>query len=288
MSQEDLEVAISNTANVQIGEVLRGQVIDLDFKYQPGFKIGLGINSDYDDWNGLLEYTRIHATHRVSSGAPNTGLGVLALQQFNEANSSAIGATLAEGSWRIELDIVDLELARSNYVATHLTFRPFFGVRAAWIDQRYTVKARNSTIAPQTYEVKQTSKTWGLGPRAGVDTNWLLGCGFRLIGNFAADLLYTRYKISRTEDQDTNPSILFANINEKRRFLRAHTELAVGMGWGTYFDHTNWHFDLAASYDFNIFLHQNMLRWFPNNSISRNSKGDLFLHGLTLCARLDF
>ena len=38
-------------------------------------------------------------------------------------------------------------------------------------------------------EGKYSSKSWLVGPRAGINTNWMLGQGFRFVGNAAATVI---------------------------------------------------------------------------------------------------
>jgi hypothetical protein len=72
--------------------------------------------------------------------------------------------------------------------------------------------------------------------------------------------------------------------------LRPHLDLEWGLGWGSYLDCHKWHVDISASYGFQIFWNQNMFR---NWTLTPNLRGympdgDLFVHGLTATAKLDF
>lgn len=285
--QEGMELAISDDTNTVNLPIVNGRVINMDFKYKPGFKVALGINMDHDNWDGIVEYTWLHFTQRQSSGRPVSG--ILRTIQAHPENVPEAVSTSAK--WRASLDIVNAELARSYYVGTHLTFRTHFGARLALIDQRFVPRYNPSTNETSTVRCRNTSDSWGLGPRAGLDSNWLLGLGFRVFGNAAADILYTRYKLKTEEDQAANPNALALRVKDKISYLRPHAELQMGLGWGTYFDNNNWHVDLAASYDFHVFWNQNMFRQFYSSTsegLSSLRYGDLFLHGLTVTLRFDF
>jgi hypothetical protein len=66
-------------------------------------------------------------------------------------------------------------------------------------------------------------------------------------------------------------------------------ELGLGLGWGSYFAHNTWHFDLAATYDFHVFWGENVMRAFRDLvSNVEGTPGNLFMHGLTLTTRFDF
>jgi Legionella pneumophila major outer membrane protein precursor len=287
-SEEGLEYAISSTTTAL--PITDGKVIDFDYDYKPGFKVGLGINLGCDGWDGYVEYTWLHFNETSSATRPGT-TGVLLPTWLHPANN--ITAISASARWKFRLDVINLELARSYYVGTHLTFRTHFGLRVPLIDQNYNLGYIAEDAQDVIIQSRNSSDSWGIGPRAGINTNWLLGCGFRIFGNAAADIAYTRYKITRQETDANDPSTLAVDLTNRDRLktLRSHAEMELGLAWGTYFDCNNWHFDLAASYDFHYFWDQNVFRRFVSSQAvgkSFTDRGDLFLHGLTIQARLDF
>jgi hypothetical protein len=85
-------------------------------------------------------------------------------------------------------------------------------------------------------------------------------------------------------------TVLETDVKENHiNTLRPHIDLEWGMGWGTYFCNHSWHVDFAATYGFQVFWNQNMFR----SSTGPNYRylmpnGDLYVHGLTLTAKLDF
>ncbi len=288
VSEENLELAISDANGV--GLPIQGRPINVDFEYKPGFKVSLGANFEHDDWDGCLTYTRLHQTSGVSS-SPEQPSGTLYPLWFHPSNVETVSQISSK--WKLDLDVLDFQLARSYYVGTHLTYRMHFGGRAIWLDQDYNVNAISTIAANREVTSTNSSTSWGIGPRAGLETNWILGWGFRLSGNAAADLVYTSYKVKQQQQDDLNPAgVLALDFKDKMNFLRPHNEFQVGLGWGTYLDNNNWHIDLSASYDFHIFWNQNVFRQFigsgTNAGNSIVSYGDLYMHGLTASARFDF
>lgn len=299
--QENMEAAFSNNTNAaslpsQTGTTgtAQGNLVELDFKYKPGFKVGLGLNIDPDNWDIYTEYTWLRTTHQTSSERTNGGV-LLPTWGHPTITGTNVFNTASE-KWRCNFDFIDAELARSYYVGSCLTFRPFFGARAAWIRQSLSVEYVNlaTTLStpivatPGTQHTILRTRSWGIGPRAGLDTNWALGSGVRAFGNGYADLLYTRYVI---QTKNTFASKSFIS-RENPGYLRGHLDLEMGFGWGTYFDSCNWHIDLSAAYEFQAFFNQNMFRHFDGGdammALSSNPNGDLFAHGLTATLRFDF
>jgi len=284
-------------------------VTNPNFTYRPGFKFGIGANLNRDDWDVFAEYTWFHGG--IGSGVtpltPNTsttsipnGEYLFPLQgQFNDTTDFFKNADQA---WRLKIDFLDLSIGRSYYSGTRLAVKPFFGARGAWIRQalRTTYSAENivfTNTTAQQAEFNDSSTSWGVGPRAGVESSWLLGYGVRLIGNGSADILYTRYE-TQSNDQGThvtvptvNPIAQNISISQTVDYLRTHVSMEMGFGWGSYFDNDNWHIDLSANYGFQIFWNQNMFRNFENTPDITKSfapNGNLYIHGLTVNGRLDF
>ncbi len=287
-SEENLELGISNTsANVALP--INGHVVDMNFKYKSGFKVAMGIFSELDNWDALAQYTWFTGRHSSRSNGPLDG-GVIPF--WGHPANTATSILSGKSRWRLSVDFLDLNLGRSCYVGTRLTFRPFFGARAAWIDQKYTVSYVPGGTVFSPYQIRNTTKSWAIGPEVGLDTSWLLGYGIRFTGKAEADLLFTRYNLRMKEQNSAGSSILAVNLRQNHLYyLRPHVDLSLGLGWGTYLSNHNYHFDLSASYDFQVFWSQNMFRMFVDNSSVGKSiapDGDLYLQGLTANARFDF
>jgi len=204
--------------------------------------------------------------------------------------------TSASENWKLSMDLVDVELARSAYQGRYLSFRPFFGARGAWIRENlhviYTEEAGN------WFDINGKFNSWAVGPRTGLYTNWMIGQGFRLYGNGAGDILYTRYTSLKENDNEySSDGTLIENFTSRQKNLgcvRTHLELELGLGWGSYFDNNNWHVDLSAGYTFQVFFDQNMFRKFDEYGsslvygFSTLEGGNLYLQGMTASMRLDF
>jgi hypothetical protein len=323
--QENMEIGIISRNSPEEGKaddtpfqtsyVNHMDVTNPNFTYRPGFKFGIGANLDWDNWDAYAEYTWFHGS--IGSGvsplpATSTGSVVPPNGEYLYPIQGAPGgmASLffsnAEQSWSLKMDFLDLSLSRSYYSGTRLTVRPFFGVRGAWIrqtlDTEYVGSTSYSNSAPTSSNgwlkaiVNNQSAAWGIGPRTGFESNWLLGYGTRFIGNASGDILYTRYSLHQDQQaayfsaQDVaDPITSNAAVSQTIDYLRAHTDFELGIGWGTYFDNNNWHIDLSATYGFQIFWDQNMFRNFEDSyAQSFAPNGNLYIHGLTMTANFDF
>lgn len=286
-SQENLELGISNASSANQLPI-NGNAVNLNFKFKSGYQVALALFTDTDNWDGVAKYTWLGGRHSAASNGPSGG-GILPF--WGHPDNVADDIVSGKSRWRVRFDLLDVNLGRSCYVGTQLTYRPFFGVRAAWIDQKYIVSY--TPLATPSYQIRCTNDSWAVGPEIGLDMNYLLGLGFRLIGNTEADLVFTRYNLRIKEEDSANPSgPLAVDYRQKQLFyLRPHLDLEMGFGWGSYLSNHNYHIDVSVLYGFQIFWSQNMFRMFVDNAAVAKSfapNGDLYVQGATGTIRFDF
>jgi len=295
-TQENMELGVLSKTYTNTN--VDNQLLNPSFDYKPGFKIGLGGNFDYDNWDMHGEYTWFHNTNTTKTALPTPVAGVTAAINPAWGNpGSTYGTSAAYASanqkWKLDMDLVDLDLGRWYYVGTKLTFRPSVGTRAAFIKQQANVTYVRTEATANTLELKAKTNSWAVGPKFALDSNWVIGSGFRLFGNAETDILFTKY--TKLSSKATNTDVAFVPVvNGKQSSigtLRTHIDLVTGLGWGTYIDCNNWYLDFTAGYEFQVFFDQNMFRFFADDSMHGKSfapNGNLYLQGLTLTARLDF
>lgn len=301
---DDTAYAISSTKTSGSYPPQDGHFIYPKFKWRPGVKVGLGFNFDRDDWNLFFEWTHMLGRGSGSTARPDTGV-LIPQSAFLDEALPVISKTCSDASMngRQNYNTVDMNIGRPYYSGKHLVFKPFIGVRGAWIRNNVTEQYNHLnltysyvsndvlTVATLTdgdwSKIKAKQRMWGLGPRVGLDSDWLLGCGCRFFNKTSGSLLFERTKnsfehtvsddiisdISRYYDDLDNPilSIKASKLN----LFRPNINTVLGLGWGTYFDHHNWHFDISAAYELNY--------WF-DHLLPKN----MYQHGLTVELRLDF
>jgi len=291
--QENMELGVvSNTTHSDF--LVHGKDVKMDFDYKPGFKIGLGKKLGCDGWSTFVEYTWFRGEQHVRRNLnPNNQNHVL-LPAWVIPNLLNPQYNFGSEKWTLEMNFIDWDFARAINVGTHFCLTPFFGLRAAFIDQHLHVKyinenASQAFIFPSTF-ITQKSNSWGVGPRIGLAANWCFCEGFRLFGDGEFDLLYTQYDLKTNQFSKQE----FANgylIHQKDvYFLRAHAELNLGIGWRTCFC-GGYYVDFSAAYNVQVFFDQNMFRSIANAQAAGKSTlpdGNLYMHGLTATLRVDF
>ena len=129
---------------------------------------------------------------------------------------------------------------------------------------------------------------------------WLLSSDWRFFGTPAFVLAYQQYSLKRHHNREDR---LFYSVDykDKKYAVVPIVELALGIGYGSYFSNHNWHIDISASYEFQVWFNQiTMMSYaksdslyivglntdFPTNNPYQPT--NLMIHGLTVSAKLDF
>jgi len=268
-----------------------GKALYPDFSWDPGFRIGIGYHIPHDQWDIYLDWTRFQNDASNSSHPPSGGSidGTWLLTSFGSA------ATFASAHWKLDYDVLDLELGRSYYLTKALSARPFIGLRGVWIDQHYRTAYHGITVsrgfflppAITNIQLKMKNDYKAFGLRAGSDLDWAFNRHWSLIGEASVCLVYGFFDVSQRSSV-SNPIAPF-QIDSKEEFhtTKANFEVAIGLQWNAYFANDRYHLAIAGKYEF--------IEWFNQNQLTRFSGtyrypayGNLMLQGATLSARFEF
>ena len=204
-SQEYMDVAyVPEASTASAATTIPGAVAYQNFTYNPGFKAGIGFNTNYDGWVFWAEYTWLHQTVSGTQVAPTLPSGAAGTWTANDWFTFKTTATppvpntgsSVTSKWKFNMDMVDAVFSRPFYEGMQLTTSPYAGLRALWLRQDLNITMVQSNPVNNATSHNQ-SHNWSIGPVAGVMGHWMLGSGVRFEGNTAMSLLYTRYtKIS--------------------------------------------------------------------------------------------
>ncbi len=258
--------------------------------YASGFQVGLGFNMHgMDDWNFYGEYTWYK-----NSGSKSNSVDIA-----NDLGSASLSGS---GNRHIKYSNADFLLQRPFYFGKKLTSNFYTGLKALWITRNGSASSSGTfdlldgqfaSDGAVSFSATDKTSSWALGPKFGMDSNWLLGYGFKFLSNISASVLYTRYTENSTMTSTGDLTILGNNptitgtqtvaINNYGT-LRPVLETYLGLGWGSFFCDDSFHFDLSIGYDFNVY-------WDYVTTASAAgvaTPANLYLHGLNVQLRFDF
>jgi hypothetical protein len=285
-----------NPASATSGSVFRPK-----FKWESGFKIGLGNIFNHDGWDVYAEYTWLHSKAKDEPGTTDCCVTVSEIAKSNywlSTHACPEGVLMGAegGTWNLDnFNVLDLELGRDFYVSKFLTLRPFAGMKFSWMHQKYKFKYEDIlfvgdqgdtpsslTTIPLGSNVKVDLKQreFGVGLRAGIDTNWYVCKWFGTYGDFALTGLWNRFHEKRQVEINTPIPTEFVSENMKDKVFDVTAVLEVGIGvffeWA--FSNDAYMVDLALGWETQVWFNQNNLIFLMNN----NAPGNLSFQGFTL------
>ncbi len=292
--QDGIEYAISSKLVSGESEITDGKLKDINFDWAPGFRIGLGYNFRYDEWDLFLNWTRFH-NHSTSSARPPSGGSLAAL--WIPVTVGGGGTQHAEGHWHLLYDTTDLELGRAFYLTQALSARPFVSLRAAFIRQHMKFKYDDVNLLAVNDFVNMNTRArnefYSGGLRTGTEMNFRLNQHWSFYGGASVSLLYGNFDV-KLNFQFPGQGLGHLKLGYKAKYNRVQTNLegAIGLQWETGYSSGRYHFTILACYEFTEWFNQNRLfkvlaptlfnpAFLPND-------GDLGMQGGTLSARFDF
>jgi len=207
----------------------------------------------------------------------------------------------AKASWKLDLNMLDLQLLGVFVPRSYLELRPFIALSGEWINQRVDINTcggsstqiANANVIDDNIDMK--NKFYGIGPKVGIRTLWDIMCGFGIFGDFDVAIYYGRFDIKQYECvrlTGLNPAIIYLDIDSNRFNLSTvNLDMAVGLRWDRMFCDDCYHVSFQVGWENFVLLKQNKLMRFVTTSspgINVATNGDLTMQGVTIRAQFDF
>jgi hypothetical protein len=258
--------------------------------WDPGFRIGLGGNLPYDQWDIMAYYTYYynHTENHRSTYADDQLAGfvptLLAVRGF--------GIPKLEGRYRLHYNMLELEIGRDMFLSQRLSFRPLLGAAATWINRKFsvryaqTVDLNGNVVTPGKGATK--IEYFGIGPKVGFNTNWWMSRQWKLFGNLQAAFLYGHLRNHLTSDQTIN--------GEKQRTGDVHNsndnmvpwlQAQAGIAWGKCLNQGKTYLSLSGAWEINYLWNMFINDTFSNTT-TFNAESNLSLQGFTARLQIDF
>jgi len=272
----------------------KGKSKVVGYSWNPGFKVGIGLNLCHGDWDVFAQYTWLRPKNSESSSGP-----IVSFDFF--ANTSSIKTKRVAAKWKLDFDVIDVELGRNFYLNHTLTMRPFIGLKGTWQDYKETIVTSREDYSlesdfggfavpvsgPQTDT--HSSNISGIGFRGGLNLAWYMSKNWSIFGNLAWSILSTKYSdlkyTSEIANVSTNTKTVTDNVkrtngNYTNKFVG---ETEIGLRWELWFSNNDYHFSVQAGWE-----QQTWINWINQLDDVWDQYFGLNFHGLTLKFRFDF
>jgi hypothetical protein len=254
----------------------------VSFDWDPGFRVGAGYNMDHDEWDTQFTYTWYRTR---TSDYIHPGPGTIKPAFWGFTMTETEDFLSGELHWTIKFNMFDWDLGRGFWISKKLSMRPFIGLKGGFIDQFIYTNWQNPTLLiASTENLKQNF--WGLGPRGGITSKWVLGnvskYYFSLFEDFAVGFLWGHWKFKDHlyDNLLTNVRIRTAN----RNFGALMFQSLIGLQLDFNFRQNFSHFTFKLGYEIQDWF--NAYQLFDDDTGGHNN--DLILQGLNLNLRLDY
>ncbi len=259
---------------------LKSRVVNPEFAWDFGFKIGFGAIFTHRGWDLSLSYTSLHTDAHSHVKGP-----VLVPQWIHPLSFSSPSAYVDEADlhWRLHLGVIDLPIKKSLSISPSFTLSPYIGIRAASLRQKDNMSYRGGTLFPGGEDtIRMKDKFFGVGPLLGSHLQYFLYKKLSLIANGSISLAYGSIYLHQDEDATLG-------IEERMKIhsifpaAKAFTDLLLGLNWQASYKKLSWDVSLCA--DELFCFGQNQLMRFVNPSspgLFIANQGDISLSGYSL------
>ena len=274
----------------------RGDIQRISPDFDWGFRIGLGYNFCYDEWDAKASWTYYKTDESASIIGP-----ALNLWGHTDVANSSVSSRI-NASWDFDYNTFDLELGRAFGAGRCFCLRPYFGIRAAWIDQN--LKVFNDVLLDQptpdealSTDLKALSNFTGAGFRFGLDGRFDFCFGFSLYGLASYSLLYGRFDTDFKETASGQGSgevvtdLVIADSVDRFHMGLSSLQLSLGLQWNHAYCCDRYRFGLNIGWEQNLWFQLNQMNHFQASLRAghlNQENGNLSLQGISFGARFDF
>lgn len=284
--QDNMQYASTGYANNNVSSPRSGSTANMNYRFQTGFKAGLGFSFSHDYWDTCFNYTWYQSNRNSGSikGDPGAGLTPTFTPYLPLTADSYYDG--ANAKWRLHFNSIDWELGRNFYISKFLSLRPFIGLKGTWQSQKFNTQYTGFIVDDAfNYLRNMKSSFMGIGIRTGCNMGWHIAGTWSVFGDIAASSVWGQFKSSRSDsstvaDTSLNPVSASNQIHSATPVL----ELAIGIRKDQWFLNNRLHVGVQAGWEEQIWLDQNQ---FASN-LGTSSDGNLVLQGLTVRLRFDF
>ncbi len=249
--------------------VLHGHVLDPSLKWDWGFRNGIKYNRAVEDVFVAGTYTHFHSKSYAS--LEKDGELMPLWHQVESPQAIELGRSTAS-SWRLDVDIGDVEIGKTFKVQKILSVRPHIGIRGTCMYQKFDIDYERFERGVLK-EPALANNSLGLGTRGGVDSFLTLGKGVFFFGDSALSWLKSYHNIHERHDLNMGMTVM---------------ECSLGFQYEKKFEDSLCLFTMKTGYEFNYFFNQERWgNWFSSVG-NKLEQERISLEGFSLGFRLDF
>lgn len=249
-----------------------------NFVFDPGLRLSAGLRPNHDDWQLDASWTFFYT--KAKGNFEDASVSIIPLFQVFDYSPTTVAHNL-NSAWRVNLNMIDLDLSRASFMSKWTSLKPYISIRNMWLHQKYNLGA---VIDNGYHSGNLRSNFWSIGPRAGFELKFSMGEGFYFFNNTSGALLWGFFKNS----QDSTG---YARREEYVHTSTYNVDMSLGLGWDRKIDDNHYRISLRGAWEHHIFFATNFFQSsarFDNFTAFDQANGNFTLEGFTFTARFDF
>ncbi|HEY5236256.1 MAG TPA: Lpg1974 family pore-forming outer membrane protein, partial [Rhabdochlamydiaceae bacterium] len=195
------------------------------------------------------------------------------IPDFNTNLLSTV-ASKSHASNKLNFGTLDFSVGREFFLTKKFAIHPLIGLRGFGMSQNYRARYLSTFTGtagvPPTTTVntffKAKNRTYGVGPRAGIDLKFYMNESWAFLGGLSGALLWGNYRVhQKFQGQESNGTAFVPSViktTEKNTSLRTNLDAYFGLGYDVWFNCDNNRFYIAFLFEAS--------EWFAMNQFNDN------------------
>ncbi len=232
-----------------------------NFKFNSGYRVYAVYEFPCDQWELGVAYTSVPG---------NSGKRTLTTTSAVTVNpTSLVPVSSLSAKWNSNLNIFDVDVARTLKFGECFRLRPHVGFRAIWGDQKFH-RTTNFVATIDNQNVDHfNQKNNGYGVEGGVFADWNFGCGLSFVGHIGGSVVYNTIKVHKRTDVATVLGTTTTFVSSTTDHSRIHTatptvDYFVGLKYGD--NMCDFEYNVYVGYEAHVFFDYGRL--FGNDNYS--------------------
>lgn len=277
---------LSMTIDSHLPTSVVGHVVQPDFEWDFGFRVGVGILFPNNRWDLSLLVTTLHNNANTTLSSKE---GHYLFPQWVTQDSPGY-ANSAHLHWRLHLGLIDMPLQYRWILSPSFSLTPGLGLRMAIVRQKDNMTYIGGTLFPEGQdEVRMKNKFFGVGPLTTLTARYQIVKYLAFMGSSGFSLNFGEIYLHQDE---------YATIGEPMR-LRVHnifnatrmfSQISLGLASDIPIGKRQ-NFHIGLLWEKLYFFGQNELMHFVSNQekgLFAMHQGDLSVHGVSLDMKWSF
>lgn len=170
-----------------------GKIQEVNLDWDFGFRVGLGFLLSEENWNLNFVYTDFNTSNQTG-GHQDWPEGFMGLTGYLSP------ALKSSSSYKITYNNLDVNFGKNYFISSKLNIEPHIGLKSSWINQtqinNYLINLKQEDLIFFNSILKDDCHYWGLGPKAGLGSQWFIINRLSFVTQVAGSILYGKYKVT--------------------------------------------------------------------------------------------